>query len=71
MFFWHVPRSDNELIECMEGTSLIIVVNRDFEAEAADKVWGGGSWFYRTGSRVGTGWIESDRVRGIQLDQVV
>lgn len=56
MFFWHVPRSDNELIECMEGTSLIIVVNRDFEAEAADKVGGGYDFtglFHE--SRVGSG----------------
>lgn len=67
LFFWHVPRSDNELIECLEGTSLIIVVNRDFEAEAAEKVGGGrgdnglggGSWFYRTVSRVESGWIGS------------
>ena len=38
LFFWHVPRSDDELINVIENTSLIIVVNRDFEAEEAEKV---------------------------------
>ena len=42
MFFWRLPRTDDELINVIENTSLIIVVNRDFEAEEAEKVGGGG-----------------------------
>lgn len=35
---WRLPNCDDDIIEVVEGTSMIIVLRRDFEAEAAEKV---------------------------------
>lgn len=36
-FFWRLP-TDNDIVEVVEGTGMCIVLRRDYEAEAAEKV---------------------------------
>lgn len=38
VLFWHLPRTDDEVIEVVEGTSMVLVLRRDHDAEAAQKV---------------------------------
>ncbi|CAM9618699.1 unnamed protein product [Ectocarpus sp. 6 AP-2014] len=37
VLFWRVPNTDNDVVECMEGCTLCLVLRRDHEAEAAEK----------------------------------
>lgn len=38
IFFWRLPNCDDDIITVVEETSMIIVLRRDFEAEAVEKV---------------------------------
>lgn len=38
IIFWHVPSTDADVVECVEGATLCTVLRRDHEAEAAEKV---------------------------------